>query len=61
MKRFSGVRNFFFCSLFFYLDVDELESLFLSEVVDYINYVLLEFFEEYWLIEDILKCLLEKD
>lgn len=47
VKRLSGARNSSPCSLLSYLDVDELESLPLSEVVDYINHALLEPLEEY--------------
>ena len=55
MKRVSGARNSSPCSLLSHLDVDELESLPLSEVADYINHALLEPLEEYQLTEDIPK------
>ena len=61
VKILSGVRNSSPCSLLSHLDVDELESLPLSEVADYINHALLEPLEEYRLTEDIPKLPLEKD
>ncbi|XP_015756988.1 PREDICTED: uncharacterized protein LOC107336427 [Acropora digitifera] len=61
VKRLSGARNSSPCSLLSHLDVDELESLPLSEVADYINHLLPEPLEEYLLTEDIPKLPLEKD
>ena len=61
VKRLSGARNSSPCSLLSHLNVDELESLPLSEVADYINHLLLESLGEYLLTEDIPKLPLEKD
>ena len=61
VKRLSGARNSSPCSLLSHLDVDELESLPLSEVADYINHAQLESLDEYRLTEDIPKLPLEKD
>ena len=61
VKRLNGARNSSSCNLLSHLDVDELESLPLSEVADYINHALLEPLEEYRPTQDIPKLPLEKD